>query len=36
MVDTITTQEFSKRIIDLCVKSGLSGLPRKRRDRHIC
>ncbi len=35
MVDTVTVHEFSKRLTDLCVKSGISGLPRKRRDRHI-
>ena len=35
MVDTVTVHEFSKRLTDLGVKSGISGLPRKRRDRHI-
>ena len=35
MIDTVTAHEFSKRLTDLCVKSGISGLPRKRRDRQI-
>jgi hypothetical protein len=35
MAETITINEFNKRLVDLCVRSGLSGLPRKRRDRHI-
>lgn len=31
----ITAEDFSSRLIDLCLKSGLTGLPRKARDRHI-
>ncbi|UCG92907.1 MAG: DUF2087 domain-containing protein [candidate division WOR-3 bacterium] len=31
----ITCEQFKKRLSDLCVRSGLSGLPRKLQDRHI-
>lgn len=34
-MDTITRKEFTERLVDLCVKSGLRGAPRKTRDRHI-
>lgn len=27
--------EFAARLVDLCLKSGLTGLPRRSRDRHI-
>ena len=33
--DAITADEFKKRLFELCSLSGLSGLPRKSRDRHI-
>ncbi len=33
--EVITAGEFRKRLVELCSRSGLSGLPRKRRDRHI-
>jgi hypothetical protein len=32
---TITANEFRTRLGELCVMSGLSGVPRKPRDRHI-
>ena len=35
IVGTVTVHEFSKRLTDLCVKSGISGPPHRRRDRHI-
>lgn len=35
MSERITTEEFEKRLVTLCRFSGLSGFPRKRRDRHI-
>ena len=31
----ITVAEFKARLVDLCLKSGLTGFPRGRRDRHI-
>lgn len=31
----ITRQEFTSRLVQLCVGSGLRGIPRKTRDRHI-
>jgi hypothetical protein len=31
----IGSEEFKSRVVDLCVKSGAEGLPRKQRDRHI-
>jgi hypothetical protein len=31
----INSKEFKERVVDLCLKSGSSGLPRKARDRHI-
>ena len=31
----ITRDEFNKRLVELCLKSGLTGFPRKFRDRHI-
>ena len=34
-MDTITQKEFTERLIELCVRSGLRGVPRKTRDRHI-
>lgn len=33
--NAITADEFKKRLFELCSLSGLSGLPRKIRDRHI-
>jgi hypothetical protein len=33
--NAITADEFKKRLFELCSLSGLSGLPRKSRDRHI-
>ena len=35
MAHPITRDEFSARLADLCLKSGLTGFPRKSRDRHI-
>ena len=35
MSNAITADEFKKRLFELCSLSGLSGLPRKSRDRHI-
>ena len=35
MSNAITANEFKKRLFELCSLSGLSGLPRKSRDRHI-
>ena len=34
-MDTITRKEFTERLVELCVRSGLRGVPRKTRDRHI-
>ena len=34
-MDTITRKEFTERLVNLCVRSGLRGAPRKTRDRHI-
>ena len=34
-MSTITRKEFTERIVELCIKSGLRGAPRKTRDRHI-
>ncbi len=34
-MDTITRQEFTDRLVRLCVSSGLRGVPRRSRDRHI-
>ncbi len=34
-MDAITKQEFTSRLVQLCVSSGLRGIPRKIRDRHI-
>ena len=31
----IGSEEFKERLVELCLKSGSSGLPRKTRDRHI-
>ena len=35
MNEAITTDEFTKCLVELCGLSGLSGLPRRVRDRHI-
>ena len=34
-MDTITQKEFTERLVELCLRSGLRGVPRKARDRHI-
>ena len=34
-MDTITREEFADRLVRLCVNSGLRGVPRRSRDRHI-
>ena len=34
-MEVITRQEFTERLVQLCVSSGLRGIPRKIRDRHI-
>ena len=34
-MDTISQEEFTERLVRLCVASGLRGVPRKTRDRHI-
>ena len=34
-MDTISRKEFTERLVELCVRSGLRGVPRKTRDRHI-
>lgn len=31
----ITGEQFSKRLVDLCLRSGLSGLPKSEQDQHI-
>ena len=31
----IGSEEFKERVVELCLKSGSSGMPRKTRDRHI-
>ena len=35
MTHLIAREEFVSRLIDLCLKSGMAGFPRKLRDRHI-
>lgn len=35
MNESISSEEFNKRLVELCSRSGLSGLPRRSRDRHI-
>ena len=35
MTGKITSEEFTKRLVELCLKSGLRGVPRRARDRHI-
>ena len=32
---SITCEQFKKRLSNLCIQSGLTGLPHKLRDRHI-
>lgn len=32
---TITVDDFKKRLIDLCLRSGLAGFPKRQRDQHI-
>jgi hypothetical protein len=34
-MEKITSDEFRKRILDLCVRSNLEFFPRKKKDRHI-
>lgn len=33
--DRVTPQEFRERLLNLCVRSGARGLPRRKRDQHI-
>jgi hypothetical protein len=33
--DRVTPHEFEERLVSLCLQSGVRGLPRKKRDRHI-
>jgi len=33
--ETITTEAFRQRLVELCLKSGMAGFPRRPRDRHI-
>lgn len=35
MPEAVTAKEFGKRFVELCIQNGNSGLPRRRRDRHI-
>ena len=35
IIDTITVEQFEERMAELCLQSGVAGLPRKPRDRHI-
>ena len=35
MTAIISLEEFQQRLTQLCLRSGLTGFPRKRRDRHI-
>jgi len=35
MTDAISRDEFVERLKDLCLKSGITGLPRRSRDRHF-
>lgn len=35
MINPITADQFKKRLVDLCVRSGLTEFPRKGQDRHI-
>ena len=35
MIAPITCDQFKKRLVDLCVRSGLTEFPRKDQDRHI-
>ena len=34
-MDTITVEQFEERMAELCLRSGVTGLPRKPRDQHI-
>jgi hypothetical protein len=34
-MDTLTVEQFEERMAELCLRSGVAGLPRKPRDRHI-
>ena len=33
--ETITADAFRERLVELCLKSGMAGFPRRPRDRHI-
>ena len=35
MQHPVSRDEFDRRLVELCLTSGLTGLPRKRRDQHI-
>ena len=35
MIVAVTKEEFTTRLVELCLKSGMRDFPRKRRDQHI-
>ena len=35
IMDMLTVEQFEERMAELCLRSGVAGLPRKPRDRHI-
>ena len=35
VADTVTLDEFKRRLVELCARRGKSGFPRRQRDRHI-
>ena len=34
-MDMLTIEQFEERMAELCLRSGMAGFPRKRRDQHI-
>ena len=34
-MDSVKRDEFQTRLVELCLRSGVTGFPRKQRDRHI-
>jgi len=34
-MDTMTVEQFEERMAELCLRSGMAGFPRKRRDQQI-
>ena len=34
-MDALTVEKFEERMAELCLRSGMAGFPRKRRDQHV-